>query len=441
MAGSLTMDDLAARFGTPLYVYDAEIIRDRYRWLESAFAPLEPLIAYSVKANGNLGVLDVLAKLGSGADIVSGGELYRARAAGVDAHRILFAGVGKTETEIRYALQEGIMALNVESAQELDAISRIATSMGTAAPVALRLNPDIVSPTPHEYTRTGHLATKFGIPAEELVGLYQQAAADPSLEVRGIDVHIGSQISSSEPFLTAVDQVLEVVDRLEDLGIRLEFADLGGGFGVAYDDEPGLAVDVLAKAVVARFGGRDLRVVVEPGRYLVGEAGLLLTRVLYVKKNGSKTFAVVDGGMTELLRPSHYGGFHRITPAVEPRSPTSSTAEPPLPIDVVGPVCETGDFLAKDRSIPVPEPGDLMAVHTAGAYGFAMASNYNGRPRAAEVLVDRDHAWLVRERETIADLVRGEHIPERAPSDQSPSGPAEDRFETDTHPTPKDRTT
>lgn len=404
-AGSQAVEDLAARFGTPLYVYDAEIIRDRYRMISEAFAPLDPLIAYSVKANGNLAVLDLLAGLGAGADIVSGGELYRARTAGIPADRILFAGVGKTENEIRYALREGIWALNVESRQELEAVSRVAESMNGTAPVALRLNPNIVSPTPHEYTRTGHLATKFGIGAEQVLELYEWASRDPHLEVRGIDVHIGSQISSADPFLAAVDQVLEMVDRLDERGINLQFVDLGGGFGVPYDDEPGLAVGDLANALVERFRGRELRLVLEPGRFLVGEAGVLLTRVLYLKKNGSKTFAVVDGGMTELLRPSHYGGYHRITSASEPESAVQ------VSMDVVGPICETGDFLAKDRTMPLPEPGDLLAVHTAGAYGFAMASNYNGRPRAAEVLVDGDSAWVVRERETIADLVRGERIP------------------------------
>ena len=414
MAGSTRLEDLAARFGTPLYVYDAAIIRDRYRTLAEAFAPLDPLIAYSVKANGNLAVLDVLARLGAGADIVSGGELYRARTAGIPAEGTLFAGVGKTENEIRYALREGIFALNVESAQELDAILRIAGDMDAVAPVAFRLNPDIVSPTPHEYTRTGHRATKFGIPADTIVALYERAATDPRAQVRGIDVHIGSQITSAAPFLQAVDQVLSLVDRLEDSGIVLEFVDIGGGFGVPYENEPGLPLDELASGIVERFRDRPQRLVLEPGRYLVGEAGALLTRVLYVKGGADKRFVVVDGGMTELLRPSHYGGYHRVTPVAEDGVPEPET------LDVVGPICETGDFLARDRPLALPSPGDLLAVHTAGAYGFSMASNYNGRPRAAEVLVDGGAVELVRARESIADLVRGERIPE------SPPTPSED---------------
>lgn len=405
-AGEVALEELAEWFGTPLYVYDAEVIRDRYRALSDAFRGLAPLIAYSVKANGNLALLGIMRELGAGADIVSGGELYRARAAGIPAERILFAGVGKTEAEIRYALEEGILALNVESGPELREIERIARDMGTRAPVALRLNPDIVSPTPHEYTRTGHLDTKFGVPASRMVALYRWAAACPSLDIRGIDVHIGSQISAIDPFLTAVDQVLEIVDVLAEEGIGLDFLDLGGGFGVAYDDEPGIALDRLSQALAGRLSGRDLRLVLEPGRFLVGEAGVLLTRVVYVKPGARKTFVIVDGGMTELIRPSHYGGFHRITPVSQREGATEAV------VDVVGPICEAGDFLARDRTLPMPEAGDVLAVLTSGAYGFVMASNYNGRGRPAEVIVDQGEVVLVRERETWEDLVSGELLPE-----------------------------
>ncbi len=405
-AGSVALDDLAERFGTPLYVYDAEIIRDRFQAIRGSFTDVDVLVAYSVKANGNLGVLSLLAGLGAGADIVSGGELYRALAAGIPPERILFAGVGKTESEIRYALERGILALNVESGQELELIARVARALGVRAPVALRLNPDIVSPTPHEYTRTGHLDTKFGVSESRLLELTRQAASEPALVVTGIDVHIGSQITRTEPFLSAVRQVLASADRLEGEGIPLRFVDLGGGFGVPYDHTPGLDMSALAEELGALFRGRSLRLIVEPGRFLVGEAGVLLTRVLYVKSEGRKTFVIVDGGMTDLLRPSHYGGYHHVSAVAD------NGQRPEATVDIVGPICETGDFLALDRELPLPEPGELLAVHTAGAYGFTMASNYNGRPRPAEVMVDGSRVELVRARESFDDLTRGERMPQ-----------------------------
>ena len=353
--GRLALEDLATRYGTPLYIYDAEVLEYRYRRFESAFEGLDLLVAYSVKANGNLTLLNRLAALGSGADIVSGGELHRALTAGVPAERIVAAGAGKGRKELAAALDAGIYGFNVESEGELHLLDRVATERQRRAPVALRVNLDIVSPTPHEYTRTGHAATKFGIPKGELLDLYEWAASRPWLAVRGIATHIGSQIVQTEPYERAIREVVGVVRALAELGIDLEYVDLGGGFGVTYEDESEIDLARLAEAVASTLAGTGLRLVLEPGRFVVGEAGSLLTRVLDVKRSGEKTFVVTDGGMTELLRPSHYGGYHRIEPVrTRPGAPTVTA-------DVVGPVCES--------------------------------------------------ASLIRERETLADLIRGEPIP------------------------------
>jgi diaminopimelate decarboxylase len=406
--GEVSLEALAEAHGTPLYVYSADAIEARVRAYHEAFGGeggVDFLLAYSVKANGNLAVLNRIGALGAGADIVSGGELARALAARIPADRIVFAGVGKTADEMRAALDAGILAFHVESRGELEALDRVATEMGVQAPVGLRVNPDIHTNTPHEYTRTGHAATKFGIAVEQAKALYRWAAGRGALRLRGIDVHIGSQIADVEPYRAALDTVLAVVDELDAEGIRLDYLDLGGGFGVGYGGEPGLAPAEVAAAVIPPLRNRGLRLLLEPGRSISGEAGVLLTRVLYVKEAGGKTFAITDAGMTELLRPSHYDGWHRIE-AVRAR-PDASVAT----VEVVGPVCETGDFLARGREMPVPEPGELLAVATTGAYGFAMASNYNARPRPAEVLVERGAAHLVRRRETVDDLLRGETIP------------------------------
>jgi diaminopimelate decarboxylase len=403
--GGQALDDVAERFGTPLYLYDAQVIRDRYAALSAAFSGIEHWIAYSVKANGSLAILDLLARLGSGADIVSGGELARALRAGLPAQRIVFAGVGKTEREIEAALMAGIHAFNVESASELGLIESVAERTGRQAPIAIRVNPNVLSPTPHEYTRTGHATTKFGVSERDALELYRRAASSRTLDPRGIDVHIGSQISSVEPYVLALEHALSIVDILSNEGIRLDFLDLGGGFGVPDDEGQGLPVGELARAVAGPVSSRGLRLIIEPGRFLVGEAGVLVTRVLLVKRASTKTFVVTDGGMTELLRPSHYGGYHVI-------DPVRARANAPIEVvDVVGPICETGDFLALDRPLPMPEPGDLLAVRTSGAYGFVMASNYNARTRPAEVLVDGPHVDLIRTRETLDDLMRGERIP------------------------------
>jgi diaminopimelate decarboxylase len=399
------LEDLAARFGTPLYVYDGEGILEGVRRFQEAFQELDFLLAYSVKANGNLAVLNRIGAAGGGADIVSLGELHRALQAGIPPVRIVFAGVGKTAEEMEAALRAGILAFHVESTGELDLLETVAAEGGRPAPVGIRVNPDIMVNTPHEYTRTGHAASKFGVAVEDAMALSRRAHSSPHLEVRGLDVHIGSQILEVEPYLEALDTVLTMVERLSGEGIGLDYLDLGGGFGVGYDGEPGLPLETLAREVVARLRGRGLRLLLEPGRSVVGEAGVLLTRVLYTKVAGGKTFLVADGGMTELLRPSHYGGWHLITPV------RLREGVPVLPVDVVGPVCESGDFLARGREIPAQEPGDLLAVATAGAYGFSMASNYNARRRPAELLVEGGEVHLVRRRETLEDLTRGEEIP------------------------------
>jgi diaminopimelate decarboxylase len=403
--GGHPLGELAARFGTPLFVYDLRAIESRYRAFAQAFAAVEHLVAYSVKANGNLAILNRLGGLGAGADIVSLGELHRALRAGIPAERILFAGVGKTATELRAGLEAGIYAFNVESRGELERLDRVAGEMGVVAPFAIRVNPDVESPTPHEYTRTGHAESKFGVGAAEAIQLYRWARARPNLRARGIDVHIGSQILDPLPYFQALSRVLELLDPVREMGWTLEFVDIGGGFGVQYEEAPGLILGDLAACLLPLLEPTGLRLVMEPGRFIVGEAGVLLTRVEYVKRSGSKTFVVVDGGMSELIRPSHYGGYHHVEPVVEDRARTRGL------VDVVGPICESGDFLARGRELPLPEPGELLAVRTAGAYGFTMASNYNARRRPAEALVDGDEVHLVRKRETLEDLVRGESIP------------------------------
>lgn len=400
-------DRLAHEFGTPLYVYSRAVLESRYRDFHDAFASLDPLIAYSVKANGNLAVLSLLGALGAGADIVSGGELLRVLDAGIPADRIVFSGVGKTRPEMERALDADIHAFNVESAGEMHALAGLAAATGRVARIAIRVNPDVQAATPHHYTRTGHGTTKFGVPYDEALSLYREAAELPGLEVRGIDVHIGSQIVDPEPYRAAVRRVLELVETLRAAGIGLDFIDIGGGYGVAYDDEDSAEARDFAKLLVPDLENSGLRVIVEPGRYIAGPAGVLLTRVLYVKRMGGKTFVITDAGMNDLLRPSHYSSWHRIDHV------RRVAGRQELEVDVVGPVCESGDFLGLDRTIALPEPDDLLAIRTAGAYGFSMASTYNSRPRPAEILVDGAVARVIRPRETWQDLIQ----PERGAAD------------------------
>ncbi len=400
--GAHAAEDIAERFGTPLYVYDLAWIRSQVGVFQDAFSEIDHLLAYSVKANGNLSLLRELHALNCGADITSGGELFLALRAGIPANKIVFAGVGKTSGEIAAALDAGILAFNVESRSELERIETTAAAKGAVARFAIRVNPDVRAVTPHEYTATGHAETKFGVPWEETRALYQWALGRQHLEPVGIVVHIGSQIVDPAPYVRALSRVLELVRELSSEGVALDFVDVGGGYGISYDDGPSMDVSALAGQIVPLVREAGLRLLVEPGRALVGEAGILLTRVQYVKKSGLKTFVIADGGMSELIRPSHYRGYHAIEVVgdVDDR--------PMCQVDVVGPICETGDFFALDREIALPAPGDLLAVRTVGAYGFAMASNYNGRLRPAEVLVDGSEVRVIRRRETLEDLIHGE---------------------------------
>ncbi len=400
-AEEVDLRDLAARHGTPCYVYSRATIERHWRAYDEALAGQEHLLCYAVKANSNLAVLGLLAGLGSGFDIVSGGELERVLAAGGDPARVVFSGVGKTAAEMRAALAAGILCFNVESAGELERLERVAAEAGVAAPVSLRVNPD-VDPDTHPYIATGLKENKFGIPFQDAPDLYRRAADLPHLRVVGIDCHIGSQLTAVAPYVDALERVLALVDRLQGEGIPLSHLDLGGGLGIPYRDERPPHPAELAAAVRAGLGGRPLTLLLEPGRSIVGNAGLLLTRVEYLKHGAGHHFAVVDAAMTEMLRPSLYQAWMDIVP-VAPRPGPGEV------YDVVGPVCETGDFLGKGRRLELRE-GDLLAVRGAGAYGFTMSSNYNSRPRPPEVLVagDRDH--LARPRESAAQLHAGERL-------------------------------
>jgi len=401
-AEQIPIEALAERFGTPLYLYSSATLTRHWRVLRRSLAGIDHLVCYAVKANSNLAILGLLARLGSGFDIVSGGELYRVLQAGGRPEKVVFSGVGKRDDEIAFALESGVRVLNVESGPELARISIVARRLGVRAPIALRVNPD-VDPRTHPYISTGLRENKFGVAVEDARRLYALAAKDPALEIKGVACHIGSQITTVRPFLDAIARVLALAEDLERHGIRLGHLDVGGGLGITYQDEEPPHPEEYGRAIgkaLARWKGE---VTLEPGRVLVGNAGVLVTRVLYVKRSGRKTFVVVDAAMNDLVRPSYYGAYHAIEPAGPPRSGARE-----IVCDVVGPVCESADFLARRRRLPAPQAGDLLVVRSAGAYGFAMSSNYNARPRAAEVLVDGDRALQARRRETYADLVRGE---------------------------------
>lgn len=395
--------DLAARLGTPLYVYSAAKIQSQFERFDRAFAAFPHTICYAMKANSNLGVLSHLARLGAGADIVSGGELFRALKAGVPAARIVFSGVGKTEDEMAAALKAGILMFNIESAEEMDALERVAKRARKAAPVSIRVNPNVVVDTHHHIT-TGKAENKFGVSAADAEALYHKAARSPWLRVTGIQAHIGSQLLDVRPYGETLDKLLALVDRLEKAGIFFHVLDIGGGLGVVYKNERSPDPADLAALLLPKLAGRNLRLFFEPGRFLVAESGCLLTRVLYRKEPGHKNFVIVDAAMNDLARPALYDAHHPIWPV-------RKSAARDYVADVVGPICESGDYLAKARHLPRPKAGDLWAVMAAGAYGFSMSSQYNTRPRAAEVLVSGKKWWVVRERETLRDLVRGEKIP------------------------------
>jgi len=396
----VSAESLAERFGTPTYVYSQAAIAQNFQTLQRALAPLPGLIHYSVKANSNLRILSLLRLAGAGFDVVSGGELARALRAGAPAEHIVFSGVGKTQEEIDAGLAAGILMFNVESAGELDLLEGRARALGKPARLAIRVNPDVVAET-HPYISTGQIVHKFGVPKEEALELYLRAARSPHLRVLGVACHIGSQILEVEPYLNALDELLDVARKLQAAGVPVEFLDLGGGYGIRYADENPLDLDRLVRGIGDRLRGTSYRLIVEPGRALVGNAGILLTRVLYVKRNPQKNFVVVDAGMNDLMRPTLYGSHHEIVPARQRQAPQ-------LQADVVGPLCESGDFLAQDRALPDVQPGDLLAILTVGAYGFVLASNYNTRPRPAEVLVHGRQTELIRPRERLEDLMAGE---------------------------------
>lgn len=397
----VSLEAIAAAVGTPTYVYSATAIREQYRRLAGALAPVPHRIHYSVKANANLAVLALLRSLGAGVDIVSGGELYRARQAGFTGADIVFSGVGKTARELREALEAGILLVNVESEGELRLLDRIAFELGVRAPVALRVNPEVTVSTPHQYIRTGERGLKFGIPYAGALAAARLAASLPNIELLGLDMHIGSQVSHLDPYRHGMMRLLELADAVDAEGIAaLRYLDIGGGLAVTYDTELAMDAEAFAGAVLPLIGNRPLTLLVEPGRFLVGNAGVLITRVLYRKRSGDREYVITDAGMNDLLRPSHYNAYHRIE-AVRPRSDR-------IVADIVGPVCESGDFFALAREVDDVAPGDLLVIHSAGAYGFVMASNYNARPRPAEVLVDRDRFAVVTRREQYEDLVRQE---------------------------------
>ena len=397
-AEECNLSELAAQHGTPLYVYSRATLERHWHAFDQAAGEVPHLICYAVKANGNLAVLNLLARLGSGFDIVSGGELARVVAAGGDPAKVVFSGVGKTEAEMRYALEQQILCFNLESEAELERLNSVAGDMGKVARISVRVNPDIDAGT-HPYISTGLKQNKFGVPIERAVALYHRAATLPNIDIVGIDCHIGSQLTELEPFLEAMDRLLALIDRLAAEGIHIHHLDVGGGLGVNYSDENPPHPEQYAAALKAKLVGRDLQLIFEPGRAIIANAGVLLTRVEYLKEGEERHFALVDAAMNDLIRPSLYGAWMNIIPA------DKSLQRPARRYDVVGPVCETGDFLGKDRELSLAQ-GDLLVVRSAGAYGFSMSSNYNARPRAAEVLVDGDAAHLVRQREPLADLWR-----------------------------------
>ena len=400
-AESVPLSDVAERFGTPCYVYSRAALEAAFDEFKRELDGVDSLICYAVKANSNLAVLNVFARLGAGFDIVSLGELKRALAAGADPKKIVFSGVGKAGSEMAFCLETGIHCFNVESAPELDRLNAVAGKLGKKAPISLRVNPNVDAKT-HPYISTGLKENKFGVAYEDALKIYQQAAALPNLEVVGIDCHIGSQLLDPAPFAEALDKLLQLIDQLRCNGIELRHIDLGGGLGIRYKDEEEPSVSSYLQPLLDELKGRGLKIMLEPGRRLVGNAGALLTRVEYLKPGEAKNFAIVDAAMNDLARPALYDAWHDIVPVV-PRDGAGSDWE------IVGPVCESSDFLGHQRALNV-QPGDLLAVLSAGAYGMVMSSNYNSRPRVAEVMVDGTQMHLIRRRETIEELYALESI-------------------------------
>ncbi|QEM69337.1 diaminopimelate decarboxylase [Geobacter sp. FeAm09] len=401
-AEGVRLADIVAKVGSPVYVYSHATLERHFKAFDDAFAPVPHTVCYSVKANSTQSVLKTFINLGGGVDIVSGGELYRALKAGVDPKKVVYSGVGKKDDEIEYALNTGILMFNVESEQELTRISEIASRMGKKAGIAIRVNPD-VDPGTHPYITTGLKNAKFGITIDRAMEEYKRAAGLPGIEVIGIDMHIGSQLTKVNPFVDSIEKLKVMIGKLKEMGISLQYLDCGGGLGIQYNnEEPPLPADY-GKEIIAATKDLGLHLVFEPGRNIVGNAGILVARCLYTKERDEKNFIMIDAGMNDLARPALYGSFHSVQ-AVKKDQDGVITA------DIVGPICESGDFLVKDREVPMFKQGDLMAFMSAGAYGFAMSSSYNSRPRVAEVMVKGDVFEVVRERETIEDLVKGEKV-------------------------------
>ncbi len=402
-AEDVPVERIAREVGTPAYIYSLATLRRHFRVFDQAFKKQSHLVCFSVKANSNLAVLRVFVKEGGGFDIVSGGELFRVLKAGSDPKKIVFSGVGKSRNEIEYALNSGILMFNVESAQELDLLDQVARGMGKKAPISLRVNPD-VDPKTHPYISTGMKKSKFGIDIKRSVEQYKRALSLSHVEVIGVACHIGSQLTSVSPFVDALSRVRGFMEVLKQEGANIRYLDHGGGLGIRYKDEEPPHPEEYAAAIIDGLKGLEVTLILEPGRVIVGNAGILVTEVLYLKETQEKKFVVVDGAMNDLIRPTLYGSYQGI-------SPVKIRAGDKIVADVVGPICESGDFFALDREIQKPQPGDLLAVMGAGAYGFTMASNYNSRPRVPEVLVDEQRFHIIRARETLDDLISGEVIP------------------------------
>ena len=402
---SVPVKDLVQKFGTPLYAYSTKTVLDHFLKIKKAFAPVRPLICYSVKANSNLSILKLLVDKGAGLDIVSGGELFRAQKVDCAPQKLVYASVGKTDKEIKDAIEYGILLFNVESPAELDRINDIAADLSTRADVALRVNPDI-NPKTHAYIRTGKKETKFGMDLVLVKDILINRRCYPNLNIKGLHIHIGSQITEAKPFVNAIKKVKTLIEEVEAAGVNLEYLNIGGGLGIVYRNEKPQTADEFASKVLPLLEDISLKVILEPGRFIVGNAGILVTKVLNVKKTPQKRFIIVDAGMNDLLRPSLYQAHHAIVPLELYMKSTKSTLKK---ADIVGPICESGDFLGKDRYLDV-KAGDYLAVLGVGAYGFVMSSNYNSRPRIAEVLVKGKTAKLVRKRETHRDLIAKEII-------------------------------
>jgi diaminopimelate decarboxylase len=403
-AEDVSIAELARRFGTPFYLYSARTLKRHLRVFDEAFAGTDHLVCFAMKALSNLSILKLFASMGSGFDIVSVGELMRCLRVGASPDRIVFSGVGKTDEEIAAALEAGILMINIESRPELHRVNEVAGRMKLRAPVSLRVNPDL-DPGTHPHISTGHRDSKFGVPLSQVHEYYAEARSLSNLELVGLSTHIGSQITDTSPFSEAAEKVKAIVNGLRSAGVSLKYLDLGGGLGIPYQEEPPAPAEY-AQVILKPIRDLGLKIITEPGRVIVGNAGILVTRVLYVKETDVKRFIVVDGAMNDLIRPVLYEAYHEIRP-VDRRS-----VGKPVVADVVGPVCESGDFFAREREMPEPRPGDLLAVMSAGAYGFVMSSNYNSRPRAPELLVDDSDVHVIRERESFEDLIRGERIVE-----------------------------